>query len=145
MLELGDDAVKIFLTPKGKKGELSEEMEAFMSYIAEKKTDSDLTRELDKQVKIAKEGGYWRVEYMQMREKLEESKEEGRKEGIKEGRKEGRKEGIKEGIKEGRKEECSKNIKALLKSGLLSEKEIANVFNISEEEVKRLKVEMDKQ
>ena len=108
-----------------------------MSYIAEKKTDSDLTRELDKQVKIAKEGGYWRVEYMQMREKLEESKEEGRKEGIKEGRK--------EGIKEGRKEECSKNIKALLKSGLLSEKEIASVFNISEEEVKRLKVEMDKQ
>ena len=100
-----------------------------MSYIAEKKTDSDLTRELEKQVKIAKEGGYWRVEYMQMREKLEESKEEGRKEGI----------------KEGRKEECSKNIKALLKSGLLSEKEIANVFNISEEEVKRLKVEMDKQ
>ena len=100
-----------------------------MSYIAEKKTDSDLTRELDKQVKIAKEGGYWRVEYMQMREKLEESKEEGRKEGI----------------KEGRKEECSKNIKALLKSGLLSEKEIASVFNISEEEVKRLKVEMDKQ
>ena len=92
-----------------------------MSYIAEKKTDSDLTRELEKQVKIAKEGGYWRVEYMQMREKLEESKEEGRK------------------------EECSKNIKALLKSGLLSEKEIANVFNISEEEVKRLKVEMDKQ
>ena len=125
MLELGDDAVKIFLTPKGKKGELSEEMEAFMSYIAEKKTDSDLTRELDKQVKIAKEGGYWRVEYMQMREKLDESKEEGRKEG--------------------RKEECNNNIKALLKSGLLSEKEIANVFNISEEEVKRLKVEMDKQ
>ena len=137
MLELGDDAVKIFLTPKGKKGELSEEMEAFMSYIAEKKTDSDLTRELDKQVKIAKEGGYWRVEYMQMREKLDESKEEGRKEGIKEGRK--------EGIKEGRKEECNNNIKALLKSGLLSEKEIANVFNTSEEEVKRLKVEMDKQ
>ena len=100
-----------------------------MSYIAEKKTDSDLTRELDKQVKIAKEGGYWRVEYMQMREKLEEWKEEGRKEGI----------------KEGRKEECNNNIKALLKSGLLSEKEIANVFNISEEEVKRLKVEMDKQ
>ena len=112
-----------------------------MSYIAEKKTDSDLTRELEKQVKIAKEGGYWRVEYMQMREKLEESKEEGRKEGIKEGRKEG----IKEGIKEGRKEECSKNIKALLKSGLLSEKEIASVFNVSEKEVKRLKVEMDKQ
>ena len=136
-LELGDDAVKIFLTPKGKKGKLSEEMEAFMSYIAEKKTDSDLTRELEKQVKIAKEGGYWRVEYMQMREKLDESKEEGRKEGIKEGRK--------EGIKEGRKEECNNNIKALLKSGLLSEKEIANVFNISEEEVKRLKVEMDKQ
>ena len=96
-----------------------------MSYIAEKKTDSDLTRELEKQVKIAKEGGYWRVEYMQMREKLDESKEEGRKEG--------------------RKEECNNNIKALLKSGLLSEKEIANVFNISEEEVKRLKVEMDKQ
>ena len=137
MLELGDDAVKIFLTPKGKKGELSEEMEAFMSYIAEKKTDSDFTRELEKQVKIAKEGGYWRVEYMQMREKLDESKEEGRKEGIKEGRK--------EGIKEGRKEECNNNIKALLKSGLLSEKEIASVFNISEEEVKRLKVEMDKQ
>ena len=92
-----------------------------MSYIAEKKTDSDFTRELEKQVKIAKEGGYWRVEYMQMREKLDESKEEGRK------------------------EECNNNIKALLKSGLLSEKEIANVFNTSEEEVKRLKVEMDKQ
>jgi hypothetical protein len=60
-------------------------------------------------------------------------------EGIKEGRKEGREEGREEGIKEGRKEEKGKCIRILVSLGL-SDIEIANKMEISEEMVKKLKV-----
>lgn len=126
-IELGDDAIKIFLTPDGKVGSMSEELEALMTYMTKKKTESEFTKELDEQIRKAKEGSLWRVEYMQMRERMDEQREEGRKEG--------RSEGIKEGRKEGKKEAAF----ALLKSDKLSEKEIAEIMDMSAEEISNLK------
>ena len=52
-IELGDDAIKIFLTPDGNREGMSEEMEAFMTYVVDKKAESDFTRQLEEQEKIA--------------------------------------------------------------------------------------------
>ena len=53
---LGDETEKIFLTPKGDVGDLSPEMEALMTYVADNKTASDFTRRLDEAVEAIKNG-----------------------------------------------------------------------------------------
>ena len=63
--------------------------------------------------------------------------EEGRKKGRKEGLKEGRKEGRKEGKKEGRKEGVMETLIPLIKDGVLTLKEAASRFGISEEALRK--------
>ena len=63
--------------------------------------------------------------------------EEGRKKGRKEGLKEGRKEGRKEGKKEGRKEGVMETLIPLIKDGVLTMKEAASRFGISEEALRK--------
>ena len=84
-LELGDETVKIFLTPAGNADDLSKEVQDFMSYLAEKEVSSDFTRRLDDAVKAIKSGEGWRVEYTQLREKMEKQYEDGKKAGIAQG------------------------------------------------------------
>ena len=67
----------------------------------------------------------------------EKGRKEGRKEGREEGRKEGRKEGREEGIKEGRINTLS-NIAKSLKSKNKSDKEIAELLNITINELKKI-------
>ena len=67
----------------------------------------------------------------------DEGREKGRKEGRKEGREEGRKEGREEGIKEGRINTLS-NIAKSLKSKNKSDKEIAELLNITINELKKI-------
>lgn len=141
-LELGDDAVKIFLTPDGKKGGMSEEMEALMKYVAENKAESDFTKELDEQIRIAKSGRYWRKEYMQMRERIDAEFSAGKKEGIIEGKKkgiiEGKKEGKKEGNREGRRDQSIETAERMLAKGKYDPDEISELTGVSLEDVKRL-------
>ena len=137
-LELGDDAIKIFLTPDGKKGGMSEEMEALMKYVAENKAESDFTKELDEQIRIAKSGNYWRREYMQMRERMDAQFSAGKREGILEGKKEGIIEGKKEGNKEGRRNQGMETAERMLAKGKYDLDEISELTGISVEEVKRL-------
>ncbi len=69
---------------------------------------------------------------------IEYARESGREEGLKEGREEGRKEGKEEGLKEGQ----SKIAMNLIKLGTPC-KIIAQATGFSEEEVSRLKKEMN--
>ena len=121
-LELGDDAIKIFLTPDGKKGGMSEEMEALMKYVAENKAESDFTKELDEQIRIAKSGNYWRREYMQMRERMDAQFSAGKKEGN----------------KEGRRNQSIETAERMLAKGKYDPDEISELTGISLEDVKRL-------
>ena len=81
-LELGDETVKIFMTPAGDADDLSKEVQDFMSYLAEKEVSSDFTKRLDEAVKAIKSGEGWRLEYTQLREKMEKQYEDGKKVGI---------------------------------------------------------------
>ena len=80
-LELGDETEKIFLTPDGTAEDISKEMTDFMAYMTDKKTDSDFARRLDDAVKAIKSGEGWRIEYMQLKEKMDENFKAGEKKG----------------------------------------------------------------
>ena len=106
-IELGDETAKIILCSEGNADDVSENMKAFLKFIAEGKPCDAFTDKLERAVVDAKEHKRWRQEYMTLLEHYEIEREEGRKEGLKEGReeglKEGREEGLKEGLKEGRR------------------------------------------
>ena len=110
----------------GKKGGMSEEMEALMKYVAEKKAESDFTKELDEQIRIAKSGNYWRREYMQMRERMDAQFSAGKMEGIIEGK------------KEGRRNQGMETADRMLAKGKYDLDEISELTGIPVEEVKRL-------
>ena len=76
-LELGDETEKIFLTADGTAEDISKEMKDFMAYMTDKKTNSDFARRLDDAVKAIKSGEGWRIEYMQLKEKMDENFEAG--------------------------------------------------------------------
>ena len=48
-----------------------------MAYMTDKKTNSDFARRLDDAVKAIKSGEGWRIEYMQLKEKMDENFEAG--------------------------------------------------------------------
>ena len=86
-IELEDGAEKIFLCAKGKKDDVSEDMKAFLNYIAKGKPENAFTNELENAVTEAKLHKRWRKEYMTLLEHYEQEREEGRKEGREEERK----------------------------------------------------------
>ena len=91
-IELGDETAKIILCSEGNSDDVSENMKAFLKYIAEGKPCDAFTDELERAVVDAKEHKRWRQEYMTLLEHYEIEREEGRKEGREEGLKEGREE-----------------------------------------------------
>ena len=80
-----DDACKVVLSAKGEENDVSEEMIQFLLYLTERKTGSEFTRRLQRQVNEARQHKKWRVEYMTLLERDEKMREEGRIEGLKEG------------------------------------------------------------
>ena len=90
-IELGDEAEKVFLCTEGTEDDISEDMKAFLRYIAEGKPGNAFTNELEEAVTEAKVHKRWRHEYMTLLEHYQLEREEGRKEGHEEGLREGRK------------------------------------------------------
>ena len=84
-LELGDGTQKIILAAKGSRDDVSDELKAFLTYVAGNAPESDLTKRLEKSVEEARKHIRWRKEYMTLLERDEQMREEGRKEGLKEG------------------------------------------------------------
>ena len=62
--------------------DVSEELRAFLDYVAGKKTEDAYTKRLDKAVKEAKKNREWRHEYMTLLMRDQENLEKGREEGI---------------------------------------------------------------
>ena len=121
-LELGDETYKIFLTPAGTEDDISKEMKEFMSYIADNKVESDFTVRLENAVNAIKKGEGWRMEYIQLKEKMDAQYEAGKNDGRTEGDKEG---GIKALIQDNLEEKIptERIIEKLKKRFLLSDKE----------------------
>ena len=89
-IELEDGAKKIFLSAQGSQNDVSDDLAAFLSYVAGNAPASDLSRRLDDLVEKARSHKEWKVEYMTLLERDERMREEGRVEGLKEGREEER-------------------------------------------------------
>ena len=79
-LEMGDGANKIFLSAEGTQHDISDELQAFLQYVAGKAPSTEITRKLDHLVNEAREHKEWRMEYMTLLERDEMMREEGRAE-----------------------------------------------------------------
>ena len=113
-LELGDRSHRIIISAKGDQNDVSEELQAFLSYLTSGTPETDLTKRLDHHVQEARSHIVWRKEYMTLLERDERMREEGREEGRKEGREEERKNTLRE---KARADEAEKQV-ALLKEQL---------------------------
>lgn len=81
-LELGDETVKIFINPYGDSVELSEDMDAFLKYLAgDKNQENDLVKEIEDEVNTARDQKEWRVEYMTLFLRDQENYRTGKAEG----------------------------------------------------------------
>ena len=79
-LKMGDETTKIFLCSKGTQDDVSDELKAFLDYIAGGEPSTEMTKELENLVHKAREHKEWRLEYMTLLERDEMMREEGRKE-----------------------------------------------------------------
>ncbi len=62
-MTMEDEAVKVFLSAEGCADEVTDEMKAFLDYLAGKKAESDFTEKLDAEVRKARGHKQWRQEY----------------------------------------------------------------------------------
>ena len=85
-LQLDDGACRVILCAEGTADDVSDELAAFLRYLAKQETGSDFTKRLDAAVQEARREERWRLEYMTLLERDELMKEAGRKEGIVHGR-----------------------------------------------------------
>ena len=81
-LSLGDKTQKVFLCTEGDKEDVSSEIMDFLDYVAGRKLEGKIAKELDAEVKNAREKEEWRAEYMQNMAAIMDAKREGHKEGI---------------------------------------------------------------
>ncbi len=117
-LELGDDAVKIILSAKGDKDDISEDLKDFLSYVAGDTPGSGLTLRLDEQVRKARSHIEWRKEYMTLLERDERMREEGRREGLKNGIEKGRQEERENTLRESARADAAEKEAARLRNEL---------------------------
>ena len=80
-ISLGDEAVKIFLNAKGTLDDASDELKAFLDYVAGKKPKDAYVERLEEAVKEAKKNREWRHEYMTLSMRDQLNKKEGREQG----------------------------------------------------------------
>ena len=63
-ISMGDEAVKIFLNANGTQDDVSEDLKAFLDYVAGRKPEDSYVEKLEKAVSKAKRNREWRREYM---------------------------------------------------------------------------------
>ena len=84
-LRLDDKMQKVFLCTEGDKNDVGQEIMEFLDYVAGRKLEGKLAKELDSEVKNAREKEEWRAEYMQNMAAIMDAKREGKAEGKAEG------------------------------------------------------------
>ncbi len=87
---LNDGTERIFLNTEGTMEDASEDLKAFLNYVADRPSDHSFIKKLDEAVRKAKQDSEWRRRVMTLlmrdRENLEKGREKGREEGREEGR-----------------------------------------------------------
>ncbi len=73
---------KIFLNAKGTQDDVSQQLHAFLDYVAGKESEDLFVQKLKKAVKEAKKNRNWRLEFMTLLMRDQENIEKGRMEGI---------------------------------------------------------------
>ncbi len=95
-LELGDGAVKIFLSTEGEIDDIDPKIKAFLNYVKGKISNDTFVQEIDDEIHKIKKIEGERVKYMTYELKIKEERkyafEEGREEGREEGKTEEKKE-----------------------------------------------------
>ena len=147
-LEMGDGAEKVFLCANGTRDDVSDEIQAFLQYVAGEKPTTEITKKLDQLVLDAREHKEWRLEYMTLLERDERMREEGRTEGRAEGRAEGREEGRAEEHKntlreKQRADEAEKRASEAERRADEAEKRAAEAEKRADEAIQRAKEESD--
>ena len=116
------------MTLDGTAEDISKEMKDFMAYMTDKKTNSDFARRLDDAVKAIKSGEGWRIEYMQLKEKMDANFKAGEIVGE----------------KTGKKKKAIETAVSLLSLGKNTKEEIADCTGLSLQEVNELAEKMKK-
>ncbi len=78
---MGDEAVKIFLNAKGTLDDVSDDLKAFLDYVAGKNPKDAYVERLEEAVKEAKKNREWRHEYMTLLMRDQENVKIGEKRG----------------------------------------------------------------
>lgn len=84
-LPLNDGTTKIFLNAKGTEKDVSQELKAFLDYVAGKESEDVFVQQVKEAVKEAKKNRSWRLEFMTLLMRDQENIERGRQQGIKQG------------------------------------------------------------
>lgn len=84
-ISMGDEAVKIFLNAKGTLHDVSDELKAFLDYVAGEKPEDAYVEKLDQAVREAKKNREWRHEYMTLLMRDQENVKKGREQGREQG------------------------------------------------------------
>lgn len=125
-IKLNDGTTKVFLTPEGTQNDISEEMKAFLDFVAGNAPSSDLTKKLDDAVTNVHNHDEWKVEFMTLYMKYKEKYEEGEAAGLVQGRAEGEATGR------------IKTILELVDAGILSCEQAAERLGLMSDEFERL-------
>ena len=98
-LQLGDDAIKIFINSKGIASGETPRLKELLKYIEDGKANGSLTRMIEDEVKIARMNKNWRTQYMTYQQEIEyaayRAAKKARETALEEGRLEGKIETIK--------------------------------------------------
>ena len=81
-ISMGDEAVKIFLNANGTMDDVSDELKAFLDYVAGKRPEDSYVERLEEAVREARKNREWRHEYMTLLMRDQENVEKGREQGI---------------------------------------------------------------
>jgi len=130
-LELNDGATKIFFNTKGKIGDISPEVCAFLKYVDGQASNDEFVKRLENEVQRIKNDEDWRLDYMTLFDKIEEAREEAlakAEEKIKEVQKEAQKK-----IKEA-DDKFTALIKNLVKATGFPEEKIREMVNMTNSE-----------
>ena len=73
-LVLNDETVKLFLCAGGTENDVSDELRAFLLYVADHKTNSLFTNRLEKEVQKARQHDEWKEQYMTLLMKYREER-----------------------------------------------------------------------
>ncbi len=84
-ISMGDETTKIFLNADSTRDDVSEELKAFLDYVAGKVTNDTFVQELDAAVEKAKQNREWRHEYMTLLMRDQINVEKGIEQGIEQG------------------------------------------------------------